>query len=141
MFDQYLFFIKKRICEKRKIHTKNALSLESLMIALNRSLTQVLVSISDNFMLAVKHVSMKIINLYLLLSISQLTNLIVCILPSFLTLVSIGTQWRGFTDHVMGGLSQGTLSREEVEGKMSNVLRGHGMFFSIYSPLQEYFNF
>lgn len=38
---------------------------------------------------------------------------------------SSGTQWRGFTDHVMGGLSQGTLSREEVEGKMSNVLRGH----------------
>lgn len=37
---------------------------------------------------------------------------------------SSGTQWSGFTDHVMGGKSSGTLCREEVNGRMANVLRG-----------------
>lgn len=41
---------------------------------------------------------------------------------------SSGTQWSGFTDHVMGGMSSGSLTREEVKGKVCNVLRGHGEY-------------
>jgi len=37
---------------------------------------------------------------------------------------SSGTQWSGFTDRVMGGCSDGNLSREIYEGKQANVLRG-----------------
>ena len=36
-----------------------------------------------------------------------------------------GTQWAGVTDRVMGGLSSGTLAREEYHGRMANVLRAH----------------
>lgn len=35
-----------------------------------------------------------------------------------------GTEWAGFTDRVMGGLSEGSISREVVEGRTANVLRG-----------------
>jgi len=38
---------------------------------------------------------------------------------------SSGNQWSAFTDTVMGGKSNGSLSREEIEGKSANVLRGH----------------
>lgn len=37
---------------------------------------------------------------------------------------SSGSQWQGITDAVMGGVSNGSLSRETVEGKIANVLRG-----------------
>ena len=37
-------------------------------------------------------------------------------------ITSSGTQWRGVTDEVMGGLSSGSLVREEFHGRMSNVL-------------------
>jgi len=37
---------------------------------------------------------------------------------------SSGTQWYGITDRVMGGLSNGTLKRETVEGRLANVLTG-----------------
>ena len=37
---------------------------------------------------------------------------------------SSGSQWQGITDAVMGGVSNGSLSRETVEGKLANVLRG-----------------
>lgn len=36
-----------------------------------------------------------------------------------------GTQWAGITDRVMGGISSGTLAREEYQGRMANVLRAH----------------
>lgn len=38
---------------------------------------------------------------------------------------SSGTQWSGFTDRVMGGRSDGNLSREKYCGREANVLRGH----------------
>jgi hypothetical protein len=37
---------------------------------------------------------------------------------------SSGTQWAGFTDRVMGGVSSGSLAREEFKGRSANVLRG-----------------
>lgn len=37
---------------------------------------------------------------------------------------SSGGQWLGITDRVMGGVSTGSLSREEIRGRMANVLRG-----------------
>eukprot|EP00581_Thalassiosira_minuscula_P008879 CAMPEP_0183712204 /NCGR_PEP_ID=MMETSP0737-20130205/7398_1 /TAXON_ID=385413 /ORGANISM="Thalassiosira miniscula, Strain CCMP1093" /LENGTH=300 /DNA_ID=CAMNT_0025940783 /DNA_START=27 /DNA_END=932 /DNA_ORIENTATION=+ len=37
---------------------------------------------------------------------------------------SSGSQWQGITDRVMGGVSNGSLSRETLEGKEANVLRG-----------------
>lgn len=37
---------------------------------------------------------------------------------------SSGTQWSAFTDTVMGGVSLGSLSRERLEGRTANVLRG-----------------
>jgi hypothetical protein len=38
---------------------------------------------------------------------------------------SSGTLWSGFTDRVMGGVSFGSLTREEFDGRQANVLRGH----------------
>lgn len=38
---------------------------------------------------------------------------------------SSGTQWSGFTDTVMGGMSMAHLTREQFEGRTANVLRGH----------------
>lgn len=37
---------------------------------------------------------------------------------------SSGTQWKGFTDQVMGGVSSGSLAREKFQGRTANVLRG-----------------
>jgi hypothetical protein len=37
---------------------------------------------------------------------------------------SSGTQWAGFTDRVMGGVSSGSLAREQFQGRTANVLRG-----------------
>lgn len=37
---------------------------------------------------------------------------------------SSGSQWQGITDRVMGGVSNGSLSRETIGGKLANVLRG-----------------
>jgi hypothetical protein len=37
---------------------------------------------------------------------------------------SSGSQWQGILDRVMGGESTGSLSRETIEGKTANVLRG-----------------
>lgn len=37
---------------------------------------------------------------------------------------SSGTQWSAFTDQVMGGVSSGSISREIVQDKTANVLRG-----------------
>ncbi|EEC47123.1 predicted protein [Phaeodactylum tricornutum CCAP 1055/1] len=37
---------------------------------------------------------------------------------------SSGTQWAGYTDQVMGGVSTGHLCREDFDGRTSNVLRG-----------------
>lgn len=39
-------------------------------------------------------------------------------------LTSSGTEWSGFTDRVMGGESMATLVRQEVGGKMSNLMTG-----------------
>ncbi|KAL3927132.1 MAG: hypothetical protein SGARI_005411, partial [Bacillariaceae sp.] len=36
---------------------------------------------------------------------------------------SCGCQWDGVTDRVMGGVSSGSLSREDFHGRNSNVLR------------------
>ncbi|KAL3902633.1 MAG: hypothetical protein SGARI_005745 [Bacillariaceae sp.] len=38
---------------------------------------------------------------------------------------SSGCQWDGVTDRVMGGVSSGTLSREDFYGRTSNVLRAN----------------
>mmetsp|Transcript_2912 Transcript_2912/g.6291 ORF Transcript_2912/g.6291 Transcript_2912/m.6291 type:complete len:293 (+) Transcript_2912:188-1066(+) len=38
---------------------------------------------------------------------------------------SSGSQWQGITDRVMGGVSNGSLSRETIGGKLANVLRGN----------------
>jgi len=38
---------------------------------------------------------------------------------------SSGLQWMGITDRVMGGVSNGSLSRETIDGRASNVLRGN----------------
>jgi len=38
---------------------------------------------------------------------------------------SSGSQWLGITDRVMGGSSNGSLTRETVDGKLANVLRGN----------------
>jgi hypothetical protein len=40
-------------------------------------------------------------------------------------ITSSGTQWAGVTDRVMGGVSSGTLAREEFHGRWSNVLRAN----------------
>ena len=37
---------------------------------------------------------------------------------------SCGTEWTGITDTVMGGVSNGKLTREELEGRTANVMRG-----------------
>ena len=37
---------------------------------------------------------------------------------------SSGNEWSGITDQVMGGKSNGSLTREEIDGKVANVLRG-----------------
>lgn len=37
---------------------------------------------------------------------------------------SSGTRWSGFTDRVMGGISEANLAREEFCGRTANVLRG-----------------
>ena len=37
---------------------------------------------------------------------------------------SSGSQWQGITDKVMGGVSTGSISREVIQGKECNVLRG-----------------
>ena len=37
---------------------------------------------------------------------------------------SSGSQWQGITDKVMGGSSNGSISREVIQGKNCNVLRG-----------------
>lgn len=37
---------------------------------------------------------------------------------------SSGTEWSGFTDKVMGGVSMGMLLREKVNGRNANVLKG-----------------
>ena len=37
---------------------------------------------------------------------------------------SSGTEWGGYTDQVMGGLSEGYASRESFEGRPANVLHG-----------------
>jgi len=39
-------------------------------------------------------------------------------------LTSSGTQWSGYTDQVMGGKSSGSITREVMDGKLANVLRG-----------------
>jgi hypothetical protein len=39
-------------------------------------------------------------------------------------LTSTGTEWSGFSDRVMGGVSVGSLVRELVQGREANVLRG-----------------
>lgn len=38
---------------------------------------------------------------------------------------SSGSQWQGITDRIFGGMSNGSLSRETIEGKVANVLRGN----------------
>ena len=41
-------------------------------------------------------------------------------------LTSSGTQWRGISDRVMGGVSNGAIKREvDLKGKTANVLSGH----------------
>ena len=37
---------------------------------------------------------------------------------------SSGSQWVGITDRVMGGVSTGSITREVIQGKECNVLRG-----------------
>lgn len=37
---------------------------------------------------------------------------------------SSGNSWAGVTDRIMGGSSSGSLSREEIDGKVCNILRG-----------------
>ena len=37
---------------------------------------------------------------------------------------STGTRWTGYTDQVMGGVSTGSVSRETLDGRIANVLRG-----------------
>jgi hypothetical protein len=39
-------------------------------------------------------------------------------------LSTIGTQWRLFTDRVMGGVSNGTMVREQVAGRPAIRMRG-----------------
>ena len=39
-------------------------------------------------------------------------------------LSSSGTEWSGFTDQVMGGVSKGMLTREVVGGRTANVMKG-----------------
>lgn len=36
-----------------------------------------------------------------------------------------GSEWRGVSDRVRGGQSEGVILREEVEGRAANVLKGH----------------
>lgn len=41
-------------------------------------------------------------------------------------LTSSGTEWRGVSDRVMGGLSQGFIKREtDLDGRVANLLTGH----------------
>jgi hypothetical protein len=37
---------------------------------------------------------------------------------------SSGTEWSGFSDRVMGGVSVGSLLREAIDGRQCNILRG-----------------
>lgn len=39
-------------------------------------------------------------------------------------LTSSGSQWRGFTDQVMGGVSIGKLIRGDIEGRSCNIMKG-----------------
>jgi len=54
---------------------------------------------------------------------------------------SSGNQWDGITDRVIGGVSNGSLTRETMGGKPANVLRGNvsmkndGGFIQIVTPL------
>jgi len=54
---------------------------------------------------------------------------------------SSGSQWQGITDRVMGGTSNGSLTRETIGGKLANVLRGkvslenNGGFIQVATPL------
>lgn len=56
---------------------------------------------------------------------------------------SSGTEWSGFTDRVMGGVSMGTLVREQVDGRMSNLMTGsvslanNGGFIQMATPLSK----
>jgi hypothetical protein len=40
-------------------------------------------------------------------------------------LTSSGTEWRGISDRVLGGMSDGCIKRETIYGKAANVLTGH----------------
>lgn len=54
---------------------------------------------------------------------------------------SAGSQWRGFTDQVMGGISNGKLTRATLEGRTCNVMKGnvslynHGGFIQMATEL------
>jgi hypothetical protein len=37
---------------------------------------------------------------------------------------SSGSEWKGFTDQVMGGVSQGICTREVIEGRTCNLMKG-----------------
>lgn len=39
-------------------------------------------------------------------------------------LTSSGSEWSGFTDQVMGGISEGKLLREKIDGRDCNVMKG-----------------
>ena len=39
-------------------------------------------------------------------------------------MTSSGTQWTGRSDRLRGGVSSGTVTREDVQGRTANVLRG-----------------
>ena len=45
-------------------------------------------------------------------------------------LTSSGSEWAGFTDQVMGGVSIGKLLRETIQGKTCNVMRGTVSLFN-----------
>lgn len=38
-------------------------------------------------------------------------------------LTSSGSEWSGFTDQVMGGISEGKLLREKIDGRECNVMK------------------
>ena len=56
--------------------------------------------------------------------IMQLTSPIIDDLRREPPLAAIGTSWRMFTDRVMGGVSDGTMSRELVAGRQAIRMRG-----------------
>ena len=39
-------------------------------------------------------------------------------------ITSSGSEWAGFTDQVMGGISKGICTREVIEGKVCNLMKG-----------------